>query len=221
MKRLTRWLGLLAVVVLSTACATKKPYDYTTYKQSNPRSVVILPPLNNSPDVKAGYSVLSQMSQPLAESGYYVFPVALVDETFKQNGLTVASDIHAVAPSKLREIFGADAALYVEVERYGVTYTVIGSDVTVQVHAKLVDLRTGQQLWSGMAQASSSEQQQNSGGGLIGMLISAAVNQIANTLTDKGHTYAGIASQRLLGARPGGVLYGPRSPLYGRDGQAQ
>jgi hypothetical protein len=184
--------------------------------------VLILPPLNNSPEVKATYSMLAQMSAPLAESGYYVFPVAVVDETFRQNGLMTAGDIHNVAPAKLREIFGADAALYVDIKNYGVTYTVIASDVTVTAEARLIDLKTGQLLWDGKATASSSEQRSSGGGGgLAGILVSAIVNQITNTLTDRSHLYAGITSQRLLTARPNGMLYGPRSPMYGKDGVQQ
>ncbi|MNT93167.1 putative lipoprotein [compost metagenome] len=96
----------------------------------------------------------------------------------------------------------------------------LSSDVTVVAEAKLVDLKTGQLLWDGRASASSAEQQNNSGG-LVGMLVSAVINQIANSLTEKGHVYAGIASQRLLSAHPNGVLYGPRSPRYGQDGVPQ
>jgi hypothetical protein len=36
-------------------------------------------------------------------------------------------------------------------------------------------------------------------------------------VTDASHPVAGIASQRLLTARPDGMLYGPRSPQYGKD----
>ena len=66
-------------------------YDYTAYKQSRPRSILVLPPLNESPEVAASHSMLSQVTMPLAEAGYYVLPVALVDETFKQNGMSTAS----------------------------------------------------------------------------------------------------------------------------------
>ena len=42
------------------------------------------------------------------------------------------------------------------------------------------------------------------------MLVVAVVNQIANTLTDKGHEIAGITSVRLLSAdMPNGILHGP------------
>ena len=100
-------------------------------------------------------------------SGFYVFPVAVVEQTFKGNGLTVASDVHQVPVDKLHSIFGADSALYITVEEYGTSYVVISSETAVTVSASLVDLRTGVQLWQGKARASSAEQQNNSGGGKI------------------------------------------------------
>lgn len=212
---------IVAASLLLAGCATPQAYDYTAYRESKPASVLILPPLNSSPDVKATYSMLSQMSQPLGEAGYYVYPVAVVDEMFRNNGLSNPGDIHTVSQTKLREIFGADAALYVDVKRYGSTYNVISSDVTVSADARLVDLKTGKLLWNGSASASSAEQNNNNSGGLVGLLVAAVIQQIANNLTEQSHNYAGLASQRLLSPRPNGLLYGPRSPLYGKDGLPQ
>ncbi|GAA3538131.1 DUF799 domain-containing protein [Zobellella aerophila] len=212
-------ISTLAGIVLAASlggCVTPEPYDYSAFEQSRPRSILVLPPANQSPDIKASYSLLSQVTYPLAESGYYVLPVAVVDETFRQNGLVNPEEIQGVSVAKLHEIFGADAVLYLDVTEYGTTYMVISSDTRVTAEARLVDLRTGQLLWAGTATASSSEQESSSGGGLVGMLVQAAVTQIANTLTDKGHQVAGITSARLLSAaRPNGILYGPRSPHYG------
>lgn len=214
-----RALFILSAFGLLAGCANQQqPYDYTAFKESKPASIVILPPVNKSPDVKATYSVLSQLTYPLAEAGYYVLPVALVDETFKENGLLTPDEMQAAPPAKLREIFGADAAMYVEVSRYGSTYAIISSETVVTATAKLVDLRSGKLLWQGAASASTAEQQQNSGGSLIGLLITAAINQIANSISDKGHEIAGITSLRLLSAgRPNGILVGPHSPSYGHE----
>ncbi|ATG73622.1 hypothetical protein CGX12_09785 [Zobellella denitrificans] len=213
MKR-TLYPLLLLVAVTLVGCATPEAYDYSAFKESKPKSILVLPPTNQSPDVKASYSMLSQVTYPLAESGYYVFPVAVVDETFRQNGLTDPEDIHNVPLDKLHQIFGADAVLYIDVEDYGTSYMIISSDTRVTASARLVDLRTGRQLWSGKATASSSEQNSNSGG-LIGMMVQAVIEQIANTLTDKGHQISGITSARLLSAGvPNGILYGPRSPHF-------
>lgn len=216
MKRIFYPLLLVLVGVL-TGCATPEPYDYTAFREAKPRSILVLPPTNQSPDVKASYSMLSQITYPLAESGYYVFPVAVVDETFRQNGLANPEEIHNVPLDKYHRIFGADAVLYIDVEEYGTSYKVISSDTRVTANAELVDIRTGAKLWSGRATASSTEQNSNSGG-LISMLVQAAIEQIANTLTDKGHDISGITSARLLTAgMPNGILHGPRSPYLSQQ----
>ncbi|MCH9828207.1 MAG: DUF799 domain-containing protein [Gammaproteobacteria bacterium] len=202
--------------VLATGCAsTPKSYDYTAFKQSRPRSILVLPPTNGTPEVTASYGMLSQMTLPLAESGYYVLPVTLVDETFRQNGLTQPEDIAALPLTKLEEIFGADAALYVNITKYGTVYVLLNSESVVTAEARLIDLRSGATLWEGSASASSAESRGATSGGLVGLLVAAVVNQIADNLADASHRVAATTSQRLLSAgQPGGILYGPRSPKY-------
>jgi hypothetical protein len=211
------WIAALAITVLS-GCTTrqpKPPYDYTLLKESKPRSILVLPPLNQTPEVRASYSMLAQVTQPLSESGYYVLPVSLVDETLKENGVSEASDTHQLSATKLREIFGADAALYITMIQYGTVFKVLDSATTVTAEAKLVDLKTGSILWAGKASASTAEQQNQQQGGLAVLLIAAMVKQIVGTVTDQSHPMAGLTSQRLLRAgRVDGLLYGPRSPLY-------
>ncbi len=213
-----RLTALLAAALLLGGCATRKPYDYTAFKEARPASILVLPPLNSSPDINATYSMMSQATAPLAESGYYVFPATMVDESFKQNGLTSPADIHGVSIAKLREIFGADSALYINVKQYGTSYAIISSETRVTAEAKLVDLRSGKTLWSGVATASSAEGDSNSGG-LVGMLVKAAIKQIIETVSNQGHVIAGRTSARLLSAgAPNGILYGPRSPKYLKEG---
>ena len=207
---------LLLVIASLTGCAAPEPYDYAAFKQANPKSILVLPPANQSPDVNASYSLLSKVTYPLAESGYYVFPVAVVDEAFRQNGVTTPEETHNVPLDKLYEIFGADAVLYIDITQYGTSYKVISSDTRVTASAELIDIRTGQKLWSGTATASSTEQNSSSGS-VLGMMLQAVIDQVANTLTDKGHEISGITSARLLTAgTPRGILFGPRSPHSGR-----
>ncbi|CAG2136678.1 Putative lipoprotein/NMB1162 [Cupriavidus yeoncheonensis] len=217
MRRLLTYVASLGIVMLFAGCAVpNKQVDYAAFKASRPRSILVLPPLNESPDIKATYGMLAQATAPLAESGYYVLPVALVDETFRQNGLTVPGDIHATPVAKLRQIFGADAALYVTVAEYGSKYQVISSVTRVAASAKLVDLKTGDVLWNGTAVAATDSS--SSGGGLIGMLVNAAITQAINHSLDASYKVAATTSYRLLSAgQPGGILYGPRSPKYQSD----
>lgn len=206
-----------AASLLVTGCVTPTSYDYTAFRQSRPRSILILPPVNESPAVEASYSMLSQMTLPLAEPGYYVMPVTVVDETFRQNGLSNPADIQAVSIAKLRQIFGADAVLYVHIKQYGTVYSVINSASVVSADGRLVDLRSGAILWEGSASASSAEGRSSSGG-LAGLLVQAIVSQVIESSNNASHGVAGITSNRLLAAgRPAGMLYGPRSPNYQKE----
>jgi hypothetical protein len=208
----------LALLLLLGGCASPPPaYDYTSFRASRPASLLVLPPVNDTPDIKATAGVLATATLPLAESGYYVLPVTLVDETFRQNGLTAPNDIQEVSIAKLREIFGADAAVYLRVRQYGTSYRVLGSETRVTVEGRIVDLRSGQVLWAGSATASSQENQNNNQG-VLGLLVTALVQQVVGNLSDASFNFAAIANQRLLGIpRRNGVLAGPRSPRYGQD----
>lgn len=210
------WALVLSALIAVTGCAAPRPpTDYSAFKSSRPRSIVVLPPVNKSVEPQASHSFLTYVSYPLAEGGYYVFPVSMVDEFFRENGLTVADDIHALPLAKLREVFGADAALFITITDYGARFAVIASNTIVTAKASLVDLKSGTTLWSGAATASSNENNQGSQGGLAALVVRAIIDQIASNVTEQGHRIAGITASRLLtpGARDG-LLIGPRSPDY-------
>lgn len=218
-----RLLSCVFALAALGGCATKAPpYDYSAFIRAKPASLLVMPPVNEAPDINATYGVWSHATLPLAEAGYYVLPVTLVDETFRQNGVTTSSDAQEIPLMKLREFFGADAAVYIKIKKYGTTYNVLSSETRVEVEGKIVDLRTGDLLWQGKAFATSAEEQQQSQGGLVGLLVTAIVKQIVGVATDASYRYAGIANSRMLGApRYNGVLPGPRSPNYGKPPVAQ
>ena len=215
--RFAVWAGAVGALFLG-GCATKAPpFDYGAFQKAKPVTMLIMPPVNDSPDIKATPAVWAHATRPLAEAGYYVLPVTLVDETFKQNGVTNANDAQDIPYPKLHDFFGADAAVYLSIKRYGTSYKVVDSETRVEVEGRILDLRTGDLLWQGKAFASSAEQSQQNQGGLVGLLVAAVVKQIIGTATDASFNFAGIADQRMLGApRYNGVLPGPRSKLYGQ-----
>jgi hypothetical protein len=91
---------------------------------------------------------------------------------------------------------------------------VIDSVTTVTAKARLVDLRSGKEIWQGSATATDNEQGNNNNNGVIGILVSAAIKQISDNVTDKAHTVAGLTSNRLLAQNEqGGLLTGPRYKL--------
>jgi len=223
MKSLLRASLLAVLAAFLGGCATKAPpFDYSAFKASKPVTLLVMPPINESPDVKATPGTWSHATRPLAEAGYYVLPVTLVDETLKQNGIQTAAQAQEIPYTKLREVFGADAVVYLKVMRYGTSYRIIDSETRVEVEGRVVDLRTGQELWVGKAFASSAEQAQQAQGGLVGLLVTAIVKQIVGTAADASYNFASTAQARLLGApRYNGIVPGPRSPQYGQPMPSQ
>ena len=207
-------ISILVSLLTLAGCAAPTHYDYTAFRESKPKSILVLPPQNHSSEVKATAGFYAQVTHPLAESGYYVFPVAVVNETFHQNGFDMASDIHQIPLDKLHAIFGADSVMYIDIKEYGTTYLLLSSDTRVTASAKLVDLRTGKLLWEGSATASSQEQDNGTAAnaGLAGMLVGALIDQVVDTIADKGYDIAGTTSVRLLSSgATNGILAGPRA----------
>ena len=179
---------------------------------------MVLMASHETTEVDAGAAVLANAIYPLSEAGYYVFSPALVHETFKNNGIYEASEIQNISTHKLRQIFGADAVLYMDVVKYGTSYMLLNSVSVVAVNAKLVDLRSGATLWEGSAQVSDDSSRGSSD--LVGMLISAVIKQIGDTVSDAGYKLSASADAMLLGQNCNKcLLYGPYSPHYGQDRQ--
>ena len=128
-------------VMLLTGCAaTNTPYDYSALENSRPRSILVMPPVNNSVEVYAPYIFLSTISRPLAEKGYYVFPVAVIDRFLKENGLPTPVEMNSVPLDKIAEHIGADAVLYVSIKEWGQKYQLVSSSTIVDSTLRLVDV---------------------------------------------------------------------------------
>jgi hypothetical protein len=205
---------LIALSILACSCAAK--VDYTLYRSRMPRSILILPPLNSSTVAEAPYGYLSTATRPLAEAGYYVFPVAVIDALMKENGLPTPDEMHTVSLKKIKEIIGADAVLYVTIEDWGVKYYVIGSTTVVRAGARLVDVETGATLWTGTAFAAQ-DSGGGGGGGLIGALVAVAVQSVLSSLADRTHELSRLATTNMVFNSDNGLLFGPRHPEYGSD----
>jgi hypothetical protein len=199
--------GLLLAVIAFTGCVSK-PYDYTNFRAHPPRSILVLPPINESTDTRGTYGYLSTVSWPLAEMGYYVYPVAVVDQYMKENGLPTAGEMQQVPLKKIGDVFGADAVLYVTLKQYGSKYQVITSTVMVSAEGKLVDVRTGLTLWEGTAIV----QQSSSSGNAIADLIVAAIDQVVNSSSDQAHVISSQVNTQLFMTRDHGLLVGPYLP---------
>jgi hypothetical protein len=188
-----------------------EPYDYTNFRAHPPRSILVLPPLNESMRLEGTYGYLSTVTQPIAERGYYVFPVAVVDQFLKENGLPTAGEMHQAPLGRFAEVIGADAVLFLTLRQYGSKYQVISASTSVEVLAKLVDTRSGTLLWQGRGFA---QEQSPRASNPVATLIAAAIVQAINKKTDSAHGVSRRANDHLFGTEDTGLPYGPYSPKY-------
>ena len=118
------FLLLVASIIFMIGCATI-PKDYTKFNAANPYSILIIPVINESVDVDAPDYFLSTISKPLAEQGYYVFPVNMVKRILEDEGLSDANLVHSAPTEKLCSLFGSDAVLYITITRWDAKYFVL------------------------------------------------------------------------------------------------
>jgi len=166
-----------AVVAVVTGCATVPQKDYTKFVAAQPRSILVVPVMNKSVSLTASDYFLSTIPIPLAERGYYVFPVNLVKRLLEDEGLNDPGLVHSADPMRLASTFGADAVLYITIEQWDAKYILVQTNVTVAFSYVLKDGKTGTVLWEDhqkMVYASG-----DGGGGLLGAIISAAVTRAA------------------------------------------
>ncbi len=168
--------AILLLFVLE-ACATQPKPDYADYAKffaHQPRSIVIVPPINQTTAVDAPILFSTTVTQPFAERGYYVFPVFLTRDILNDMGLADEGVLLQLQPQRFKETFGADAVLFVTIKQWVTTYVLLASSVTVEADYKLVDTDSGEVIWK----KTQLVVQQSGGGGLLEMVIHAALTAL-------------------------------------------
>ena len=134
----------------------------------------MVPSVNQSLFVDAPNYLLSSISIPLANRGYYVFPVNTVKVVLEQEGLYEPEKIQQLEPAKLAAMFGADAVLYVTIVQWTAAYVVLSTRVTVELDYRMVD-KSNTDIWKAHKTMAYTPQQTSTGNAfadLIGSLVS-------------------------------------------------
>jgi hypothetical protein len=213
--RLTLLAATLALA-LSTGCASAPvKRDYSRFQAAGLRSILVVPVVSHAVEVTAADYFLSTLPVPLAERGYYVFPVNLVKRVLEDDGLADAALVHSADPVRVASLFGADAVLYVTIERWDAQYVVVSTKVTVELSYALKDGRTGELLWSDREKSvySSEAGSGNNAASLVVAVVSAAVTKASPDYLPLARQANGKAM-----AYPGpGFPAGPYRPEHGKD----
>jgi len=167
--------------------------------------------VNNTVDVDAPLYALSTLSVPLGELGYYVFPVNTVKTVLEQEGLYEGEMIAQQGSAVLADLFGADAVLFVKINRWEATYALFSTTVTVSIAYRMDD-REGVTIWEEEVTTQYSPQQNSSGSplaDLVAAAIAAGITRAAPNyipLMNQANQHAFRTGHRALPAGPYAVV---------------
>ncbi|MGE5623216.1 MAG: DUF799 domain-containing protein [Bacillota bacterium] len=184
-------VAIFAAALLAGCVTQPIKKDMSAFQAAAPRSILVVPVVNRSLDVDAPNYVLATLPVPLAEKGYYVFPVNTTKFVLEQEGFYEGERIHQQPTETLAKMFGADAVLYVTINRWDAQYALITTTVTVDFSYRMVS-KDGTEIWSESKRMQYSPQNNNNGGSPIANLVAAAVNA---ALTRAAPNYMPLAQQ--------------------------
>ena len=169
-------LAMSVGLLLLTGCVTQptKP-DQSALVSAAPRSILIVPTINRSLDVDAPNYVLASLPIPIAERGYYVFPVNTTKFVLEQEGFYEADRLHEQPPQSLAKLFGTDAILYVAIKQWDAKFAVFTTVVTVDFDYRLVS-KNGVELWRDNKRMQYQPQNNNNAMSPMAALVTAAIN---------------------------------------------
>jgi hypothetical protein len=201
-----------AMVTLACAllggCATQTTRDLSAFRAAAPRSILVVPTINRSLDVDAPNYVLAALPVPIAERGYYVFPVHTTKFVLEQEGFYEGEQIHQQPPQALAKLFGSDAVLYVAIKQWDAKYALITTVVTVDFDYRLVS-KEGVEIWRESKRMQYSPQNNNSGGHPMAMLLTAVVNAAVTRAAPNHMPLTRQANQEVFLTGPNALPVGP------------
>ncbi len=211
-------LAVIALLCIVSGCASvenrlveiaeAERAKQVLYQTHMPRSILVFPPTNDSIEPNASYAYLATVSRPLIERGYYVFPVAVVDGLMKENGLPHPPEMHSVSLKKIDEVFGADAIMYIHISNFGQKFELLSSDTEVNSEARLVDTKTGTQIWSNEVSIEFSSESSTSG--FWSNVVEAALTQALTDADKQLYKASRAANVKLFEKLP----VGPRHDAF-------
>lgn len=203
-----KWLLPLLTVFLTGCVATAPKKDLSSFQAAAPRSILVVPTVNKSLDVDAPNYLLSTLPVPLAEKGFYVFPVHTIKTVLEQEGFYEGDQIHAQPPEALAGMFGADSILYVRINRWDARYAFITTTVTVDFDYRIV-YKDGAELWQANQKMVYQPQNNNNAGSPMAALVAAAINAAVTRAAPNFMPLAKQANNEVFITGPNAIPNGP------------
>lgn len=186
---------------------------YVDFYSEKPKTILVLPPANNSTAANAKDLLRTTIAPVLAEKGYYVVPIEPVFDFMKLNGAYNITETEAELPlDKFASMFGADAVLKITVNGWDKNYAVVSGSVEVSLVYELISTKTGKSLWNQSKDVQVNTTSSSGGGGIAGLVADLVVTAV-NTATTKYVTVAEEANKLAIKDMPSGFYH----PTFDKD----
>jgi hypothetical protein len=180
-----------------------------------PKSILILPPINKTTEIMASNIYLSTLSRAIAERGYYVFPVAVVDAMMKDNGFSIPDEMAQIPLKKITEVINPDAVLYLTILQWGTKYQLVETICVVQIRGRLVDTKSGVILWKGEHKVVYDfNNEKNNSKNITEAMVEAIVTKIGSSFADPTVRLARSLNKKMFYDSRKGLLFGHRHKDY-------
>jgi len=204
-------LYAIAALILTGCVAQPVKKDMSAFKAAAPRSILVVPVVNKSLDVDAPNYVLATLPVPIAEKGYYVFPVNTTKYVLEQEGFYEGEQVHQQPPAVLAKLFDADAVLYVTINRWDAQYALITTTVTVEFEYRMVS-RDGTEIWS-EKKSMLYQPQNNSSGPPLAQLLAAVINAAVTRAAPNYMPLTHMANEQVFILGVNAIPDGPYLPV--------
>lgn len=179
---------LIIAILIFSSCSITKPVEksiaYKNMYKENPKTILIMPPINKSTNVESKEYFHSTLCMPLADAGYYVIPPFLSMEILKKESAYDSELFLKSSLTKFGEIFGADAVLFTIIHKWNKSS--LFASVTIEVEYILKSTKTDAVLYTrrGTVTYDASVHSNNSGGGLAALALKVAASAVKTAATD-------------------------------------
>ena len=170
---------IFAVGYLVASCSglpvqTKLEAYPAMYDDRKPLSVLVIPAINNSTAAEATDYFNVTITEPLSNVGYYTMPVEIVKDIFLKEGIVDSTMIKGLPTTIFKKNFGADAVLFVTINKWDKQYIVLAGNVTVSMDYVMLSTETSEIIWQYSA-TQTIDTTAESSGFIIADLISTAI----------------------------------------------
>lgn len=189
MTRLVILFSSLFFLLLSGCANVNTNTTKEAMSDDKPKSVLILPIVNDSTEVAAANIVPIYTNFYISEAGYYVYSPLLVKTILEHEGVYEANDIKVKDIPHYADLFNADMVVVAKIKKWGSSYALLDTltygEVYFAIYDKFGSLVSEDTLTSSYSPNATSSADPLSS--LVASIISATVERAAPSYEFIGH----------------------------------